>query len=477
MGYPQIISLFIDGQAVDQSEDYLDVSNPADDQTIGRVCVADKALLERAVDAAGRSFAVWSATSPLERSALIRKAAALLRNRVDLIARLMTQEQGKPLRESRTETLAAAEILEWFAEEARRTYGRIIPARVQGVSQLAERIAVGPVAAFTPWNFPLSQMVRKIGPALAAGCSIIVKGPEEAPASPRQLVQAFHDAGLPRGVLNLVFGHPAEISSYLIAHPVIRKISFTGSTPVGKHLASLAGAHMKRVTMELGGHGPALVFSDGDVEAAVIALASVKFRNAGQVCVAPTRFIVHEQVVEQFIEGMVTAAKRLKISDGLDDECGMGPLANARRVIAMEEMVADALSKGAVLHCGGQRLGNSGNFYEPTVLSNMSPGMRAMEEEPFGPLALITTFRTPEEALAEANRLPYGLAAYAWTASATTMDLVQSRIRCGMLTINHLGLGLAETPFGGTCDSGYGSEGGTEAMDGYLETRFISRRA
>lgn len=477
MGYPQTIPLLIDGKVIDQSQDYLDVSNPADGQIIGKVCVADKALLEQAVDAAERSFPIWSATSPLERSAIIRKAAALLRDRVEMIARLMTLEQGKPLREARAETLAAAEILEWFAEEARRTYGRTIPARIPGVSQLAERVAVGPVAAFTPWNFPLNQMVRKIGPALAAGCSIIVKGPEETPASPRQLVQAFQDAGLPDGVLNLVFGHPAEISSYLIAHPAIRKISFTGSTPVGKHLASLAGAHMKRVTMELGGHGPALVFSDADVEAAVSALASVKFRNAGQVCVAPTRFIVHERIAEQFIQGMVTAAERLKVSDGLDDECGMGPLANVRRVTAMEEMVADALSKGAVLHCGGQRLGNRGYFFAPTVLSNMSAGMRAMEEEPFGPLALITTFRTPEEALAEANRLPYGLAAYAWTTSAATMDLVQSRIRCGMLTINHLGLGLAETPFGGTCDSGYGSEGGTEAMDGYLETRFISRRA
>lgn len=477
MEYPQIVSLFVDGEALTQSDNFLEILNPADGQTIGKVCVADAAVLDRAAEAAARSFAVWRATSPLQRSAIIRQAAALLRDRVALISHLMTLEQGKPLRESRAETLAAAEILDWFAEEARRTYGRIIPARSPGVRQLAERVAVGPVAAFTPWNFPLNQMVRKIGPALAAGCSIVVKGPEEAPASPRQLVQAFQDAGLPNGVLNLVFGHPAEISSHLIAHPAIRKISFTGSTPVGKHLAALAGAQMKRVTMELGGHGPALVFNDADIDAAAAALAQVKFRNAGQVCVAPTRFIVQEQVAERFTDAMVAAAQGLKIGNGLDDECAMGPLANGRRVTAMEEMVADALAKGAVLRCGGHRIGNSGNFFAPTVLTGMSAGMRAMEEEPFGPLVLITTFATQQQALAEANRLPYGLAAYAWTSSAATMDLIQDHIRCGMLTINHLGLGLAETPFGGTGDSGYGSEGGTEAMDAYLETRFISRRA
>lgn len=477
MTYPEIVPLFIDGQDVLDAGERLEVSNPADGTTLGHVTVATAAHLERAVAAVDRTAESWRRTSPLARSDIMRRAAAILRDRAEAIAQLMTLEQGKPLRESRSETLAAAEIIEWFAEEARRTYGRIIPARAFGVHQLAERIPVGPVAAFTPWNFPLNQIVRKIGPALAAGCPVIVKGPEETPASPRELVRAFHEAGLPAGVLNLVYGHPAEISSYLIAHPVIRKISFTGSTAVGKQLAAMAGAHMKRVTMELGGHGPALIFDDADVDAAATALAAVKFRNAGQVCVAPTRFIVQEAVHDRFVEAFAAAAAQLRLGNGSDPSTTMGPLANARRLAAMEDLVADAVARGARLRTGGKRWGNRGNFFLPTVLTEMAPGMRAMEEEPFGPLALVVRFRETAQALAEANRLPYGLAAYAWTASGRTADVVQAGLRTGMLTINHLGLGLAETPFGGTRDSGYGSEGGVEAMDGYLETRFVSRCA
>ena len=477
MTYPARIPLIVDGEEIADTQGTLPVRNPATGEVIGELCMADTGILDRALAAADRTFVAWSRTSPLERSTIIRRAAGLLRERADAIGHVMTMEQGKTLKESRGEAMVAAEILEWFAEEARRTYGRIVPARTHGVVQLVERVPVGPVAAFTPWNFPLNQIVRKIGPALAAGCSVVAKGPEETPASVLALVRIFHEAGLPAGVLNIVYGSPAEISSYLIPHPVIRKVSFTGSTAVGKQLASLAGSHMKRVTMELGGHGPAMVFDDADVEASVAALAAVKFRNAGQVCIAPTRFIVQDGVHDRFVNSLTCRAQALRVGDGLDPESDMGPLANPRRVNAMEEMVADAVSKGATVRCGGKRIGNRGNFFEPTVLCDVTPEMRAMNEEPFGPIALVSRFRHIDDAIAEANRLPYGLAAYVWSASRETLAAVEDRVRSGMLTVNHHGIGPIETPFGGTKDSGFGSEGGAEAMDGYLETRFVSRAA
>jgi succinate-semialdehyde dehydrogenase/glutarate-semialdehyde dehydrogenase len=311
--------------------------------------------------------------------------------------------------------------------------------------------------------------------ALAAGCSIIVKAPEETPASPAELIRAFADAGIPPGVVNLVYGIPAEISAYLIPHPVIQKISFTGSTPVGKQLAALAGQHMKRVTMELGGHGPAIVFNDADIDTAAKSLAAAKFRNAGQVCVSPTRFLVQKEVFERFVDKFVSAASTLKVGNGMDAGTTMGPLANSRRVVAMEELIADALKHGAQLRTGGKRIGSKGNFFEPTVLTNLPLQARAMNEEPFGPLALINSFDTLDEVIAEANRLPYGLAAYAFTSSQKTAHAISARVASGMISINHMGLGLPEVPFGGIKDSGYGSEGGSEAIEAYLNTKFVSR--
>jgi succinate-semialdehyde dehydrogenase/glutarate-semialdehyde dehydrogenase len=304
---------------------------------------------------------------------------------------------------------------------------------------------------------------------------VIIKGPEETPASCAALVQAYLDAGLPAGVINLVFGVPAEISEYLIPHPTIRKISFTGSTVVGKHLASLAGAHMKRVTMELGGHAPAIVFDDADVDVAVKLLSANKFRNAGQVCVSPTRFLVQEKVYEPFVEKFVKAAKGLKVGDGLDKETRMGPLANARRVEAMERFIADAKSKGAKVETGGNRIGNKGYFFEPTVLTDVPKDAKIMNEEPFGPLAPIAPFKDFESVVTEANRLPYGLAAYAYTRSAKTAAAIGAAVETGMISINHHGLALPEVPFGGVKDSGYGSEGGSEAIEGYLVTKFITQ--
>jgi succinate-semialdehyde dehydrogenase/glutarate-semialdehyde dehydrogenase len=334
---------------------------------------------------------------------------------------------------------------------------------------------VGPVAAFTPWNFPINQIVRKLSAALATGCSIIVKAPEETPASPAELIRAFADAGVPEGVVNLVYGVPAEISEYLIPHPTIRKISFTGSTPVGKHLAALAGRHMKRATMELGGHAPAIVFDDADLDAAANVLTMAKFRNAGQVCVAPTRFLVQERVYEPFLERVVAAAKARKVGPGSDPESTMGAMANARRIQAMEGMVADAVQRGATVETGGRRIGNKGYFFEPTVLTGVSREAHAMNEEPFGPMALVAPFGSFDEAIEEANRLPFGLAAYAYTRSTKTATALAASVESGMLTINHNGLALPEVPFGGMKDSGYGSEGGREAVEAYLNTKFVSQ--
>jgi succinate-semialdehyde dehydrogenase / glutarate-semialdehyde dehydrogenase len=473
--YPDVL-LHIAGEwRASRSGRTIPVVNPATEERIGTIPHADRADMDEALAAADRGFRAWRKVSAFERSRIMRKAANLLRERVDSIARLMTQEQGKPLPEAKGETLAGADVIDWFAEEARRAYGRVIPARAEGVYQLVVKEPVGPVAAFTPWNFPINQVVRKLSAALAAGCSIIVKAPEETPASPAELIRAFLDAGVPGDVIGLLYGVPSEISEYLIPHPVIRKISFTGSTPVGKHLAALAGKHMKRVTMELGGHAPAIVFDDADLDAAAKILSANKFRNAGQVCVSPTRFLVQEGVYEGFVERFTAAAQAIKIGNGLEEGVTMGPLANERRIPAIEGLVQDAVQQGAKLKAGGKRIGNKGYFYEPTVLSDVPKTARAMNEEPFGPVALITPFRSFDEVVVEANRLPFGLAAYAYTRSARTAQAIAASVESGMMSINHHGLALPEVPFGGVKDSGYGSEGGSEAIEAYLNTKFVTQ--
>ncbi|MBB4478325.1 NAD-dependent succinate-semialdehyde dehydrogenase [Rhizobium etli] len=476
LAYPNT-QLYINGRWRQGSNDDLTVVNPASGEVIGRVSNAGAADLDDALSAAAAGFEQWRRISAFERAKLMHEAAEILRQRSAAIARIMTLEQGKPLVESKAEAAAAADIIDWFAEEARRAYGRLIPSRATNVRQMVIKEPVGPVAAFSPWNFPLNQAVRKVSAALAAGCSIILKGPEETPASCAELVRAFAEAGLPAGTLNLVFGIPADISSHLIPHPVIRKISFTGSTAVGKQLASLAGAHMKRVTMELGGHAPAIVFDDADIDLAVRLLAAAKFRNGGQVCVAPTRFLIQEPVFDQFLDGLVKAAEAIKVGDGLSDGVTMGPLANARRVGAMEALTADAVMHGAKIATGGKRIGNHGNFFQPTVLTDVPQNARVLSEEPFGPLAIVSAFSDYDSAIAEANRLPYGLAAYAYTTSAKTSAGLARDIESGMLSINHHGLALPELPFGGIKDSGYGSEGGSEAMESYFTAKLVTEAA
>jgi len=473
--YPDV-KMFIDGAWCDGSQGKSGaVLNPATGLAIGSVPHASVDDLDRALDSAWRGFSAWRKTSAFDRYKLMRAAAEKLRERAGEIARVLTLEQGKPVAEAKLEVLLGADIVDWFAEEARRSYGRAIPSRSGAVQQIVIKEPVGPVAAFTPWNFPINQAVRKISAAIAAGCSVILKGPEETPASCAALVQAYADAGLPSGVLTLVFGVPAEVSSYLIAHPLIRKISFTGSTQVGKQLAALAGSHMKRVTMELGGHAPALVFGDADVKESARLLSAAKFRNAGQVCVSPTRFIVHKSVYEEFVDHFTSAAKNLVVGDGLDAASQMGPLANHRRIEAMEALIADATSRGGRVRTGGKRIGNEGFFFEPTVLTDVPLNARIMNEEPFGPVAPISAFSDLDEAIAEANRLPFGLAAYAYTKSAAVIGAVSTGVESGMMSVNHHGLALPETPFGGIKDSGYGSEGGVEAMEAYLNTKFITQ--
>ena len=473
--YPHV-QLYIDGhwrEGADARK--LPVLNPATGEVMGELAYAETADLEEVAEAANRGFDVWRKISAFDRYKIMRKAAQLLRDRVETVAQLMTLEQGKPLAEARMEVMAGADTIDWFAEEGRRAYGRVIPARQMDVYQLVIKEPVGPVAAFTPWNFPINQIVRKLSAALAAGCSIIVKAPEETPASPAELIRAFIDAGVPAGVVNLVYGDPAHISTYLIAHPAIRKISFTGSTPVGKQLAAMAGQHMKRMTMELGGHAPVVVFNDADIALAAKTMAASKFRNAGQVCVSPTRFLVQEGVFNEFVDQFVMHAEKLKVGNGMEAGINMGPLANPRRMSAMQNLVADAAQKNGKLKTGGKALGTAGNFWAPTVLTELPLSARAMTEEPFGPMALINPFKTFDDAVQEANRLPFGLAAYAWTRSARTAQQIAASVETGMITINHLGLGMPETPFGGVKDSGYGSEGGTEALEAYLNPKFVSQ--
>lgn len=473
--YPDVL-LFIDGQwRPSLSGRTIPVINPATEEVIGSVAHANTDDLDLALEAARKGFAVWRKVPAYERAKILRKAGELMRQRAPEIGRLMTQEQGKPLVEATAEAMGAGDNLDWFAGEASRAYGRIIPARADGIYQLVVKEPVGPVAAFTPWNFPVAQVNKKVAAALAAGCSVIVKAPEETPASPAELVRAYADAGVPPGVVNLVYGVPAEISEYLIPHPVIRKMSFTGSTAVGKHLAAMAGAHMKRSTMELGGHSPAIVFDDCDFDATLKLLTATKYRNAGQVCVSPTRLLVQEKVYESFVDRFVAAAKQVKVGNGLEQGTQMGPMANGRRITAMETYIGDAVKHGAALRTGGKRIGNKGFYFEPTVLTDVPMESRIMNEEPFGPVALIAPFRDLDEVVVEANRLPYGLAAYAYTKSVKTATALADRVETGQITINHHGFALPEVPFGGVKDSGYGSEGGAEGIEPYFVTKFVTQ--
>jgi succinate-semialdehyde dehydrogenase/glutarate-semialdehyde dehydrogenase len=470
------IALFIDGEWLPPAgRKTQPVVNPATGAEIGVLPHATQADLDRALAAAKRGFDVWRKVSPYERARILRRAAQLMRDRSEHIATQMTLEQGKTLAEARAEVAVSADHFDWQAEEGRRTYGRLIPGRSEGQRLLAMHEPVGPVAAFTPWNFPANMPARKISTALAAGCSCIIKPAEETPGTALALARAVADAGVPAGVLNVVFGVPAEISEYLIASPVIRKITFTGSTAVGKLLAGLAAKGVKRATMELGGHAPVIVFDDADAEHVARLSAAAKFRNAGQVCISPTRFYVHESIQDRFAERFAELARAVPVGNGLDSSSRMGPCANPRRFDAMEGFVADARKHGAEVLAGGERLGNAGYFWQPTVLKNVPNEARIMNVEPFGPIAIVNSFREFDEVVDEANRLPYGLAAYAFTASESRAIRIADAVEAGLIAINSFNVTWPETPFGGVKESGYGSEGGIEGLEGFLVTKFVSQ--
>ncbi len=470
------LQLYIDGQWLNGSgRKTEDVVNPATGKVLGQLPHASKADLDAALGAAEKGFKVWKAMSAYDRAGIMRKAANLLRERADHVGKVMTQEQGKVFAEARIEALSSADIIDWYAEEGRRSYGRIVPGRQKHVRQIVTQEPVGVVAAFTPWNFPTLTPVRKIAGALAAGCSIIIKASEETPAGCIELVKCFADAGVPAGVVNLVFGVPAEVSEHLIASDTVKKISFTGSIPVGKLLAGLAAKGMKKATMELGGHSPVIVFADADPEKAADTIAAFKYRNAGQVCISPTRFYVQEPSYNKFVARFTEYAKNIKLGDGLEKGTTMGPLANPRRLDAMESIMQDSTSRGGKVQAGGSRHGNQGFFFQPTVITDLPDDSKLMTVEPFGPIAPIVPFKTFDEVIERANSLEYGLAAYAFTSSSATANAVGDAIQSGMVGINSVAISTPETPFGGVKESGYGSEGGIEGLAAYMNTKFISQ--
>jgi len=472
--YPEL-KLFIAGEWVGgDGRAHQPVVNPATEEVLGELPHASRADLDRALEAAQKSFPTWRALAPHERGRILRRAAELMRERSDHIARIATQEEGKTLAEARWEVSLSADIFEWYAEEGRRAYGRVLPQRASGVRMTVLREPVGPVAGFAPWNFPIGNPARKIGAPLGAGCPCILKPAEETPASALEVARALEDAGLPKGVLSVVFGEPAQVSQYLLASPVIRAITFTGSIPVGKQLMKLAAEGMKRTTMELGGHAPVVVCDDVDVDQVLDLAIASKYRNAGQVCVSPTRFYVHKAIYGRFVEGFTERAKALRVGDGLAAGVQMGPLAHPRRLAAMETLLADARASGARLHTGGGRMKGKGYFWEPTVLSDIPLGARMMNEEPFGPVALVNPFSSFDEVIAEANRLPYGLAAYAFTRNARTVNLLGEQLEAGMIGINSFQISVPESPFGGIKESGHGSEEGIEGLDACLVTKFVT---
>jgi succinate-semialdehyde dehydrogenase / glutarate-semialdehyde dehydrogenase len=469
------LGLFIGGEwLLAEGRKTSPVINPATEEVIGHLPHASRADLDRALEEAEKGFKLWRAVFPDQRGKILKRTAELMRERAEDIARIATTESGKSIHETRIELQMSANIFEWFAEEGRRAYGRVLPQRAPGTRLAIVKEPVGPVAAFAPWNFPIGNPARKIGAALGAGCSCILKPAEETPASGLAVARCLVDAGLPAGVLAIVYGVPAEISEHLLASPIIRKVSFTGSIPVGKHLMKLAAEGMKRTTMELGGHAPVLVFDDVDVEKVLDMCATAKYRNAGQVCVSPTRFYVHEKIYNRFVEGFAARAKALPVGDGIDEKNKMGPLVHARRLAAIEALVDDAKRSGAKVQAGGARLKSPGYFYAPTVLSDVPDKARIMNDEPFGPVALINSFSDYDSVIREANRLPYGLAAFAFTNSAHRAKLVGEQLEAGMVGVNTFQISVPDSPFGGVKESGHGSEEGIEGLDACLVTKFIS---
>ncbi|QDL38615.1 NAD-dependent succinate-semialdehyde dehydrogenase [Rhodoferax sediminis] len=474
VAYPRI-ALFVDGEWIHDRPAFCEVRNPSDDTVLGSVPGAIPADLERALQSAARGFALWRDTPAPERARVLLCAAELLRARRDEIGRTITLEQGKPYADGKTEVERACGFLEWEAAQALRVYGSVLPSEPR-MQRLVFKQPIGPVAAFTPWNVPISSPGRKLGAALAAGCSVILKPSEFTPGAACAFVQCLQEAGLPAGVVNLVFGDPVLISTTLIASPVIRMVTLTGSVQVGKQLSKLAGEAMKPVLMELGGHAPVLVCAGVDGAHVAQQAAAAKMRMAGQICASPTRFIVHRSVYDSFVSELSRIARELRVGDGFAAGVQVGPLMNARRVAAIEGLVQDAQARGARVVAGGQRIGQRGCFFAPTVLADVPLDAMAMSEEPFGPLALCVAFDTLDEALALANSLPLGLQAYAFTNSLEDAERIGRELECGALSINHMGAPGADAPFGGVKDSGLGRESGPGSLEAFLVTKTVLQK-
>ena len=467
-------SLFINGDwCHSDKHHFCELINPATEQVIGRVAYASKTDLDRALAAAERSFPTWRDTPASSRVKILRQAATLLHERIDAAAPLLTCEQGKPLSESRQELARAAETLAWNAKEAEQ----ILEYRSCSAQDCYKFVApepIGVVAAFTPWNYPAVVSARKVAPAIAAGCSIILKAAEEAPSSAVAIAMALADAGLPPGVLNLVFGDPPLISQHLLASPIIKKFSFTGSTAVGKQLAKLAATTLKRCTLELGGHAPVIIFEDADVDTAAKAIAAYKFKGSGQSCNAPSRIYVHEALYQPFLKQFIEIVQNIRIGNGMKEDTDMGPMANLRRIAAMERLVADAVAKGGRVVTGGKRLPQVGYFWPPTVLTEVVNDAAIMHEEPFGPIILIAPFTNFDEAIYKANRNPYGLAAYIFSNSPVIVEAAARALEVGSVGINQLSGVSPDTAVGGIKDSGYGYEGGHEGLKAFLNLKLIN---
>jgi succinate-semialdehyde dehydrogenase/glutarate-semialdehyde dehydrogenase len=472
MGYEADLKLFINGSwRTGEGRDSFPVVNPVTGEGIAELPLATEADLDEALETAKRTYPEWRATPVDKRSAILHKTAKILKDRADEIARTMTQEQGKPLAESKGEVFGAASLFDWYAEEIKRNYGRVL-VRPPGQLSRVMHEPVGPVATFTPWNFPIYLLAKKVSAALAAGCSVIAKPPEETPGNTLAIAEALDAAGLPKGVFQLVHGVPDMVSRKLIGSPIIRKVSFTGSIPVGKHLMKLAADNVTKITLELGGHAPVLIFDDCDLEKTLDMVVPQKFRNAGQVCVSPTRFYVQEGIYDAFIKGFADRTKRMKVGNGLDEGVNMGPLANTRRPEAVGALVEDAKAKGAKVLAGGSR-GDSGFFFEPTLLADVPLNAEIMNNEPFGPVAVSRPFKDFDEAIEQANRLPYGLAAFAFTENGRRANLLGDAIEAGMVGINTFAISIADAPFGGVKESGFGSEGGKEGLETYQVVKAI----
>lgn len=474
MSYEKL-ELLIDGNWRQGSSSKTEkVYNPATNEVLGELPHATKVDLDEALESNARAFKTWKTVTPLARQKIIETACRILEDKADTIAKNLTKEMGKPFGEAKLELSVGLDVLRWYGEEGKRAYGRVVPSRTPGVIQTVVKEPIGPVIAFVAWNFPVMNVVRKIGGALAAGCTITIKPSEETPGTAIAIARAFTDAGLPPGVINVVFGVPSEVSEHLCASNVPRKLSFTGSVPVGKHLQKLAAENMIRCTMELGGHSPLMVFADTDIKKAAQISVAGKFRNAGQVCISPTRFLVEESVKDTFVEAVLDEANKIKVGNGLDEGINMGPLIAERRIAVMDEFVKDAVDTGAELHTGGHRLNREGSFYAPTILSNVSDNAKLMNDEPFGPVLPIDSFNSLDEVIERANRLEFGLASYAFTNDSKIVSALQEDIQSGLLAINSMVVSTPETPFGGIKHSGYGSEGGVEGLEAFLVTRFLT---